>query len=441
MRKKTILLGPFGYGNLGDAAIQEAVIQNLRRRCPEIELYGVSLNPTDTEKRHRISSYPLDRRSKRTAETTTQMSASSVTSRGYLLEWGEAQIKKIPLFYWLLKTIKELLGQIGRKERIFFAEIIHWVGAYRFLRGKDLLIISGGGQLDEYWGGAWQQPYALLKWCVLARFHGLKVAFLSTGVGSIESSLTRLFLWGALKLAHYRSFRDKGSLELVQKRLGVRSGNGVVPDMAYSLNWTASPPTYAQGGQRFAVGIGPLSYFDPRDYAWPEHSSEVYDSYIERLARFALWLWQEGHAIVFFVGDEHHDRPVIKDIRKAMSCMGCGSTESRLIEEPTYNVEDLLNQLTYVDVAIASRFHGVLLSHLLCKPVLAISYERKVVQLMRDMGHEQYSANIDTFDVADLQTRFYRLVHDRRKICRDIDARIAEHQEQIERQYDEVLSL
>lgn len=39
------LLGPYGYGNLGDAAIQEAMIQNIRQRFPHAQIVGFSLNP------------------------------------------------------------------------------------------------------------------------------------------------------------------------------------------------------------------------------------------------------------------------------------------------------------------------------------------------------------------------------------------------------------
>ena len=59
---KTIgLLDHMGYGNLGDAAIQEAVITNIKKRLPNAQLVGFSLIPDDTMKRHGIPCHPLQR--------------------------------------------------------------------------------------------------------------------------------------------------------------------------------------------------------------------------------------------------------------------------------------------------------------------------------------------------------------------------------------------
>jgi hypothetical protein len=53
------LLDHMGYGNLGDAATQDVVIANIRKRIPNAELVGFSLIPSDTLQRHGIPSYPI----------------------------------------------------------------------------------------------------------------------------------------------------------------------------------------------------------------------------------------------------------------------------------------------------------------------------------------------------------------------------------------------
>ena len=55
------LLDHMGYGNLGDAAIQEAVIAKIKQRLPNVQLVGFSLIPDDTRKRHDIPCYPIRR--------------------------------------------------------------------------------------------------------------------------------------------------------------------------------------------------------------------------------------------------------------------------------------------------------------------------------------------------------------------------------------------
>ena len=43
-----------GTGNLGDEATVDAVLQQIRLRCPDTTIVAISLNPLDTEVRHGI---------------------------------------------------------------------------------------------------------------------------------------------------------------------------------------------------------------------------------------------------------------------------------------------------------------------------------------------------------------------------------------------------
>ena len=57
---KTIgLLDHMGFGNMGDAAVQEAFITNIRRRVPSARLIAFSLFPDDTQKRHNVTAFPI----------------------------------------------------------------------------------------------------------------------------------------------------------------------------------------------------------------------------------------------------------------------------------------------------------------------------------------------------------------------------------------------
>ena len=56
---KVALLTPYDGGNLGDAAIQEALISNFRKYDPQVHLCGITLHPESTAARHHIPCYPL----------------------------------------------------------------------------------------------------------------------------------------------------------------------------------------------------------------------------------------------------------------------------------------------------------------------------------------------------------------------------------------------
>ncbi len=57
---KFLLLTPYTGGNLGDAAIQEAVIANIRKRIPDAQIVLVTLSPEDTTRLHGMRSFPID---------------------------------------------------------------------------------------------------------------------------------------------------------------------------------------------------------------------------------------------------------------------------------------------------------------------------------------------------------------------------------------------
>jgi hypothetical protein len=73
-----------------------------------------------------------------------------------------------------------------------------WIHTRRFLRSLDLLVVSGGGQLDEYWGGPRAHPFTLAAWTRLAHSVGVPIALLSVGADVVRSPLTRVFLRTAL---------------------------------------------------------------------------------------------------------------------------------------------------------------------------------------------------------------------------------------------------
>src|SRR6266478_5896854 len=145
------LLDHMGYGNLGDAATQDVVIAGIRKRLPNASIVGFSQVPDDTIRRHRIPCYPI-RRSYPTFEETGDLTAGRISLNTRL----KSALKNTPLVSTWAKPVLE-----------FAREAAFWVRSYRRLRSLDLLVISGGGQLDELWHGPWAHPYTVFKFSLL----------------------------------------------------------------------------------------------------------------------------------------------------------------------------------------------------------------------------------------------------------------------------------
>ncbi|MBE0695939.1 MAG: polysaccharide pyruvyl transferase family protein [Anaerolineaceae bacterium] len=416
--KKIGLLGPYGGGNLGDAAIQQAMIENIRRHYPDAEIYGFSLNPEDTERRHGIPSFPIGRISWVDDPQHANRLAKKIAA--WLGNQSNPRLQKLER--WVLRVPVEfgLLSQ-----------------AFKNLKGFQMLIASGGGQLDDYWGGPWSHPYTLLRWAILSKLRGTKYMFVSVGAGPLDAGLSRFFIRRALALAQYRSYRDEPSKKFMAK-CGFRRDDPVYPDLAFSLKANGKPAELPNPALRPVVGIGPMSYFDPRN--WPESDSEIYMGYLSKLATFAEWLIQKGCTIVFITGDIFPDREAIRDLCAILEQRGVEYAKGQIIENLIATVDDLLQSIALTDIVIASRFHGVLLSQLMIRPVLALSYHPKIDALMEESGQSEYCLSIDTFDVGLLKERFTALMENYPAAKAQVARHTTKNQMLLEQQYDHIFS-
>lgn len=424
------ILGPFGWGNLGDAAIQEAVLSQLGSRRPDARFIGISLVPTDTQNRHGIETYAYDtgafiyrRSSSSTGHTPVRRNSSAQQGANAAHGWRKLIGQAIGLMY--LRTAGFL------RPAYDVAHVLYIVGV---LRKVDLLLVSGGGQLDELWGGAWHHPYTLFKWTTLARLTRTKIAFLSVGAGIVESRLSRFFLRRALRLAHYRSYRDAGSKEIVCNQLSSGFDDPVVPDMAFALPAVRLHVQAPRASESRTVAIGPMAYCHPT--LWPRPDRVVYDRYVSVLTELCQALLDQGVRVRFFVGEVVQDLPVIEDVRRRL-IERISTLSSDQIQVPRIeDVNDLLSCLSDVDMVVASRFHGVLLALLLRRPVLAFSYERKVRQLMRDLGQETLCTDIGDSDVAELVDLIADIQVRKELISRELDSRVRRETDAVMEQFD-----
>src|ERR1700683_4407939 len=58
-RPRIALVTPYSGGNLGDAAIQDSMISNLRRRIPGAQFLGITLNGDNFLTKHGDGAFPL----------------------------------------------------------------------------------------------------------------------------------------------------------------------------------------------------------------------------------------------------------------------------------------------------------------------------------------------------------------------------------------------
>ncbi len=424
------LLSPCGHGNLGDAAIQEAVLENLRRRVPHATFVGITLRPLDTERRHGIPAYPIGARSlpgygivPKNRDPDARAAQSGARGR---VDVVSPPPRRSRLRSCIAGVARALVpsGALGMIRR----ELDHVRGAVAVLKQVDTLIVSGGGQLDDYWGGPWGHPYALAKWTLLARLLGRRVVVLSVGFGTLESRASRLLTRAALRWAHYRSYRDEGSRRRMRD-VGFRLADAdpVLPDLAFSL--TRGPTKQGPASRR--VGISPMAYCDPR--VWPRKDAAAYETHLHRLAEVTVGLAEKGYRVSLLASDGPDRRSVQELLELVKPRLG-----DELLPDvpPSETVEEFMRAASDLDIVVASRLHGVVLSQLAGTPVVALSYDRKVVDLMRELGQERYCLDIERSDVPEIRAALDAL-ESRLEIERStVRERLAGFRRELDSQYD-----
>ncbi len=387
------LLDHMGYGNLGDAAIQEVVIGFIKQCLPAARLVGFSLVPGDTEKRHGIPCYPILR-----WHPTLENTAAQAVERKSFKSRLKSGLRRNPLINTWAKPVLELAR-----------EAVFWVRSYRRLRTLDLLLISGGGQLGDLWRGPWSHPFTIFKFSLLTKLARKKLYFLNVGAGPLGHPMSRFFVRWALRLADYRSFRDEESKELVQS-LGVKATLHVYPDPAYALDVrdllnAASPDTAMP-----IVGLNPFGFCDPR--IWPRKDVSLYKEFLEKIARFSAWLLEQGYNLRVFTTEVSVDRYAIEDLKVRLSSLVSPELIGPIFSRPSESVKDVLREMSKFDFIVTSKFHGIIFSHLLRKPVIALSYHRKMDVAMQAVGQSRFCADVESFDVDWLTKAFRSLIHE-----------------------------
>ena len=425
------LLDHMGWGNLGDAAIQEAFIANIRKRLPNARLLAFSLYPDDTTERHGLPCYPIRWCYPGWRVVDPPTDGGSVASRGL-----KSRLKKWRIFYAMAKPVHDCLQ-----------ELVHLVRSYRIVRSLDLLVMSGGGQLCDLHGDL---PYNVFKFCVLARLARTPAFIVGVGADLLKRPANKFFARWSVRLAKYVSFRSVESQALVRS-LGVKRETHVCPDPAYSLDLRdyltsksseATSPhrikvllhqlgvdieadgypdsVYGLDRQKYQasrpssrsipkVGVNPISFCDPR--RWPRKDATVYDRYMDELTAFSSWLLGQNYHLEIFTSDIM-DVYALEDLRKRLLAGAPSDVGSRVTFRPLLTLKELLLQMSTFDFIVTSKFHGVIFSHLLGKPVIALSYLPKIGHLMHRVGHDRHCVDAEHFDASGLIERFESLVHE-----------------------------
>jgi len=447
VKKRIGLITPYQGFNFGDAAIQDAMLHNLKKLDPSVECYGITLYPADTEYRHGISSIPITGLIVRNYSEPEMLFARKLLPPQSSLDDNQSRESEegSSLSGWrkyvdIFRDVKKLpfLGSVlrfgvfrMRELNIIAVEVREFFRAYRFARNMDLLILSGGGQLDEAHGGAWGHPYVIYRWSLIGRLTRTPFAVASNGSAKIKPGLTSWFLKKGLQSAIYRSYRDMGTRDQLSP-WDFTQNDPIVRDLALGIDPAPYLPVQSKDNPQLIIAVSPIYHSDP--------GYTTYNDFVEGISDFIQWLIERGDRVLLF-RTTSIERLVLRDIWINLRLRYGDDVPHQVkeIDVPCY--QDLLKKIAVADLVVASRLHSIILSHVLNKPTLAISWDRKVEAHMEDIDQAQYMINIDSLNGDILKDKFGKLERDAEKIGASLRKHIDSFQPGLYKQYSNLLQL
>jgi polysaccharide pyruvyl transferase WcaK-like protein len=342
----------------------------------------------------------------------------------------------VPVIYRLARFVARVPQAIRR----LASEVGFLWRSRTILKGVDLLFIAGSNQFLDNFGGVWGFPYTVLKWTLLAKSAGTKVAFVSVGAGPLSATMSKAMNRIALAFADYQSVRDQQSKALLlggkQKRLPL-----VYPDLAFSLpanDDELGSTRLRASGSKPTVGINVMAIYNESYWCTPDR--EIYRRYVGQIAEFAAFLVREGYP-AFLFGNQPYDELVIDDVTEAMANMGLNCDHIPPRAKSGKTVAGLMETIRRADVVVATRFHAAVLALHAHRAVLGLCYGRKCVDILQAMDQGEFAFDLEAFRTEDLKRAFLRLSGSLDAQVEKIQRRHAEYQRALDEQYGKVLGL
>lgn len=419
--RRIALFGNFGKGNFGNDLTLQAILHNLRKHLPEAEVSCVCPNPDGVELTFGIKTFPTRAslrtlfRGSRQHDLATERSGASAAG----VQGGNRR-----------------LGLVDRL-KIVLLEPYRWLMGLVALWDKHALIVPGTGLLTDAYGLLDWGPYEMFRWSVTAKLCRCKLLFVSVGAGPLYSRVGSFLAKSALWLADFRSYRDESSKQYLEG-IGLRTGNDrIYPDLVFSLPDGAGLRKHNREASPLVVGLGLMEYAGK--YSVEKPTSDVYAAYLETLLVFAKWLLAHDCQVRILIGDLA-DTQVTREFRAMLQERSEIQGDDRIIEARVACVDDLLSQFAATDLVVATRFHNVLLSLLLNKPVISISFHHKCSSLMSQMGLSEYCQDINELQAEKLIEQFCRLQQNADVLRGKVGERVKACQNALDEQYGTIVS-
>ncbi len=277
-----------------------------------------------------------------------------------------------------------------------FSWLAHTVAA---LKKSDLHLIGPGTIIKD------SNRYFVVFWLIRALWSLIlrrSFSFIGIGVGEIRFWHSRLLIRWLMNKAQFISVRDTSSLEELGKLNVHRPFMATYPDLSFIFrHYRANSRNFSQ-----IKRIG-LNFRKFKAKHFPERAILLYEKAIIDLLRSM----PDNVELVFysFCNEPHqNDLEMFEFIQEKFA------EHHATVEKFCYrNLVELRDGIASCDAFIGTRYHSVLLAVQACVPTIGLSYERKIINFMADIGVDAYALDIASMNRDDLLHTWEKLLEAR----------------------------
>lgn len=361
---RTVISGYYGYGNAGDEAILEGIVQSIRSEFPDCEITVISGEPTVTKALHGIEAIHVG--------------------------------------------LHHEIGYKSRGSHKTYSYFKNYINILNKIRDADCVIVGGGGIIHDWYGAS--LILKNLEKGILAKVLGRKTALYGVGVGPLRKSTSKYLTRLLINFFDIILVRDEESHKLL-KSIGVKKYIFVTADPALVLK---RAPEHRIQEILKAHGISqdkPTVIFCLR--SWFHYKEDDLnlkrknESFITKIVELCDYVSNELNSNpILLAFQPMKDSPLYGKIIKRMT----GENRPILIDD-IISPSELKGIISNADLLIGMRLHSLIFAASESVPFIALAYDDKINNFVGRISNDIPVYDIQFMEVSNIKKDILSIIN------------------------------
>lgn len=365
MDKSIYVSGGWGYGNKGDNAIFEGMLQTFRSRFAQYRLCVTSFSPKETREQHGLTAHK---------------------SIHNLL----AIRRPLSIFRWIAVAIWRATNH---KVMLSPALAFH----IQLIGSSEAIVMGGGGYFNDEWPDMLRALYVTVD---MAKVTNTPVVIYGQTIGPFSEETINNSLKHYIKHISRIAYRDIQSHKILTRAGVPESKMTLSADEANLLSTSSenSPSVTESANGNLLIGVMAQRFRPHLGVHGPTPLGRITSKvqYMSELAKALISLAKViPNANFLFIPSTTWDEATCREVYGEL--VKAGINTARFLSDPT--ADQFIRACQSVDLMISTNMHPVILATTAEKPSVAISYHYKLDDFMASIGLEQFTVRIDDFDI------------------------------------------